>query len=324
MWALSILAVVLVVAAVLSTWIGYRPLDMDELRNVEAARIVFFQLRLPRVLLAGIVGASLGSVGAALQAMFRNPLGEPFTLGVAGGGTLGASVAIALGWGYPILGVPPVFIAGFVGSGLAVCVVYRIAHSGSIVFPGTILLAGVAVNLTASAGVIVLQYLADYTRALKMLRWTIGSLDIVGFELIGSMLLLLIPGWFVLLWSLPDLHLMAMGEEVAASLGVNVSSREKWVFVAASLIVGVTVAVGGTIAFVGLIVPHTVRMLFGEDVRIVVPCSFLLGASFLMGADTLARTLLGESELPVGAVTALSGGLMFLWLLRKRQKYSAF
>jgi iron complex transport system permease protein len=137
------------------------------------------------------------------------------------------------------------------------------------------------------------------------------------------MLIFLIPGWIVLLLMARDLHLLAIDEETAASLGVNVRRSERLVYAASSLIVGVTVAVGGTIGFVGLIVPHAVRLLFGEDVRVVLPCSFLLGASFLMLADALARTILGVGELPVGAITALAGGPVFLWLLRRQQRYSA-
>ena len=317
------LVLLLILVASLSLWLGYRNLDFDELWNNDATRTAFFSLRLPRVVLGAIVGASLGTVGAALQAMFRNPLAEPFTLGVSGGGTLGASIAIALGWGASIVGVPAIFLAGFAGSGIAVVVAYRIGSRLSVVIPGTILLAGLAINLTATAGVIILQYLADATRALQILRWSIGSLEIVGFGLVQQMLILLIPGWIVLLFSLKDLHLLAMGEEVPLSLGVNVARRERWVFLAASLIVGVTVSIAGTIAFVGLVVPHIVRMLYGEDLRMVMPCSFLLGASFLMGADTVARVILSSGELPVGAVTALLGGLMFLWLLQRHPTQTA-
>jgi len=137
------------------------------------------------------------------------------------------------------------------------------------------------------------------------------------------MLIFLVPGWLVLLLSVSDLHLLAMGEETAASLGVDVRQCERLIYAASSLMVGVAVAVGGTIAFVGLIVPHAVRLLFGQDVRIVLPCSFLLGAAFLMLADAVARTALGSAELPVGAVTALVGGIAFLGLLRRQRRYSA-
>ncbi len=321
--ALVILLPVLVVATATSLWAGYRFLDLTTLSHDLVMQSVFFRLRLPRVLLAAIIGASLATVGAALQALFRNPLADPFTLGVTGGGMLGASLAIAMGWGVSVLGVPFVFLAAFAGACIAMVAIYQLARVGSLVLPGTLLLAGVVMNLVSGAGVIIIQYLVDYTRALQILRWMIGSLDVIGFELIGRMLVLLLPGWLLLLAAAGDLHLLAMGEETAASLGVNVRRCERLVYIASSLVVGVTVAVGGAIAFVGLIVPHAVRLLFGEDVRIVVPCSFLLGASFLMLADALARTVLDAGELPVGAMTALLGGLTFFWLLRRRQRYAA-
>lgn len=321
--ALLVLACVLVASTLVALWAGYQRLDLAALSTDETARVVFFRLRLPRVVMAGVVGASLGVVGAALQALFRNPLAEPLTMGVSGGGALGASVAIAFGMGAHVGGLPVVFVAAFLGAGAAVLVVYRLARTGAVVLPGALLLAGVVLNTIAAAGVVAIQYFADYTRALQILRWTIGSLDAVGFDLIWRMLLFLVPGWLLLLWSARDLHLLAIDEETAASLGVNVRRSERIIYAAASLVVGVTVAVGGTIGFVGLIVPHAVRLLFGEDVRVVLPCSFVLGAAFLMLADAAARTILGAGEIPVGAITALAGGPVFLWLLRRQQRYAA-
>ncbi|HVF56808.1 MAG TPA: iron ABC transporter permease [Pyrinomonadaceae bacterium] len=321
--ALALLTCVLIASTLVALWVGYQRLDLSALSTDETARMVFFQLRLPRVLMAGIVGASLAMVGAALQAMFRNPLAEPLTLGVSGGGALGASIAIAFGMGAHVAGLPVVFIAAFLGAGAAVLVVYRMARTGMTVLPGALLLAGVVMNTIAAAGVVVIQYFADYSRALQILRWMIGSLDVVGFDLVWRMLLFLVPGWIVLLAMARDLHLLAVDEETAASLGVNVRRSERLVYAASSLIVGVTVAVGGSIGFVGLIVPHAVRLMFGEDVRLVLPCSFVLGAAFLMLADAAARTVLGAGELPVGAITALAGGPVFLWLLRRQQRYAA-
>ena len=322
--ALPLLLVGLILALLIGLYVGYQPLDLVSLRSDPIARAVFLRLRLPRVVMAGLVGASLATVGAALQALFRNPLADPFTLGVSGGASLGASIAIALGLGVSLLGLPLVFIAAFVGAGVSVFVVYRLARSGSgVILPGALLLAGVVLNLCASAGVLVIQYLATYGRALQILRWMIGSLDVVGFDLIWKMLILLIPGWLVLFAHARDLHLLATGEESAASLGVDVRRTERIVFAASSLIVGVTVSVGGTIGFVGLIVPHAARLLFGQDVRVLLPASFLLGAAFLVLADTLARVAISPSELPVGAITALMGGPVFLILLRRQQRYSA-
>jgi iron complex transport system permease protein len=321
--ATVLLLALLAFAVLLSLSSGYQTIDWMGLRTDEVGSTILFQIRLPRVFLAVLVGASLAVVGAALQALFRNPLADPFTLGVSGGGALGASVAIALGAGASIAGVPLVFIAAFLGAGAAVFVVYRLASSGTIVLPGALLLAGVVLNLIAAAGVLVIQYLADYTRALQILRWMIGSLDVVGFGLVWRVALFVLPGVVMLLFAARDLHLLAVDEETAASLGVDVRRVERIVYAASSMVVGATVAVAGPIGFVGLIVPHAVRVMFGEDLRLVLPCSLLLGASFLVLADTVARTLLGGGELPVGAVTALAGGPTFLWLLRRRQRYSA-
>ena len=321
--ALLLLAFVLALSTAVALRAGYEPIAFADLSGAEMARLLFFRLRLPRVLMAGMVGASLAMVGASLQALFRNPLAEPLTLGVSGGGALGASVAIAFGFGAKVAGVPFIFLAAFAGSGAAMLVVYRLARTGAVVMPGALLLAGVVLNFVAASFVVVIQYFTDYSRALQILRWTIGSLDVVGFDLIWRMLIFLVPGWIVLALMARDLHLIALDEETAASLGVNVRRSERLVYAASSMIVGVTVAVGGTIGFVGLIVPHAVRLLFGEDVRVILPCSFLLGAAFLMLADAVARTVLGVGELPVGAITALAGGPVFLWLLRRQQRLAA-
>jgi iron complex transport system permease protein len=206
---------------------------------------------------------------------------------VSGGASLGASLAIALGLGITFAGVPIIFVAAFVGAALSVIVVYRLAHSGGLVMlPGALLLAGVVLNFFASACVLVVQYVADYNRALQILRWLIGSLDVVGFSLLWRMLIFLLPGWLILGAYARNLHLLATGEESAASLGVDVQRTERIVFIASSLIVGVAASVGGAIGFVGLIVPHAVRLLFGQDVRVLLPASFLMGAAFLVLADT--------------------------------------
>jgi iron complex transport system permease protein len=270
-----------------------------------------------------VVGASLGVTGGALQALFRNPLADPYTLGVSGGGALGASIAIALGWSARVRGVPLLFLAGFAGALVAVFVVRIIARAGAVVLPGALLLSGIAVNLIAAAGVLTIEYLTDPSSALRILRWLIGSLDVVGLTPIWRMLVVLAPAWLALLAFSRQLNLIAMDEDTAVTLGVNVRRCERIVHLLSALIVGVTVAVGGAIGFVGLIVPHAVRILFGEDLRIVLPGSLLAGGAFLILADALARSVIPSSELPVGAITGLLGGPVFLWLLRRRQQYSA-
>jgi len=321
--ALALLALLLAAAVALALISGRQRIDWRSVLSDPFARTLFFRLRLPRVLMGVLIGASLALVGAALQALFRNPLADPFTLGVQGGGTLGASIAIALGWSARVLGIPLVFLAAFVGAMLAVFLVKTIASTGMVVLPGALLLAGVVVNLVSGAAVVAIQYVADPDAALRILRWMVGSLDVVGLEPVSRMFFLLAPAWIALLALGRQLHLMAIDEDTAATLGVNVARCETVVHVLCSFIVGVTVAMGGAIGFVGLIVPHAVRLMFGEDLRIVLPGSLLLGAAFLVLADALARSVLPSSELPVGAITGLLGGPMFLWLLRRRQQYSA-
>lgn len=319
----TILTLVLLASIAIGLLVGNQPIAFADLFSDSFARTLFFRLRLPRVVMAVVIGASLSLTGGALQALFRNPLADPYTLGVSGGGALGASLAIAMGWSARLLGIPLVFLASFAGAMGAILLVRTIARTGAVLLPGALLLSGVVVNLACAAAVLTVQYLADPNGALRILRWMIGSLDVVGFAQIWRMLILLVPAWLALLLLSRSLHLLAMDEETAATLGVNVGRLETTVHLLCSVMVGVTVSTGGAIGFVGLIVPHAVRMMFGEDLRIVLPGSLLLGAAVLVLADALARTALGSGELPVGAVTGLLGGPAFLWLLRRRQQYAA-
>jgi iron complex transport system permease protein len=320
--AVAILTILLLASVAVALMIGSQRIDLRSVFSDPFSHTLFFRLRLPRVLMGVVIGGSLGIAGGALQALFRNPLADPYTLGVSGGGALGASLAIALGWTARIAGIPLVFLTSFAGAIVAVWLVRAMARSGSVVLPGALLLSGVAVNLIAAAGVLTIQYLTDPASALRILRWLVGSLDVVGLDPIGRMMLLLTPAWLALLAQSWHLNLLAIDEDTAATLGVNVRRCERVVHALCALIVGVTVSAGGSVGFVGLIVPHAVRLMFGQDLRIVLPGSLLLGAAFLVLADALARTVLQSSELPVGAITGLLGGPFFLWLLRRRQQYS--
>jgi len=321
--AMAILAAVLAVSTWVALVVGSQKIDFAHLLSDPFSRTLFFRLRLPRVLMGLTIGASLAVTGASLQALFRNPLADPYTLGISGGGALGASVAIALGWGARVAGVPLVFLASFAGAILAATLVRTIARTGAVILPGALLLSGVVVNLVSLAAVLTIQYVADPNSSLEILRWMVGSLDVIGMAPVGYMLVLLVPSWLALLVLSRQLNLLAIDEDTAATLGVNVRRVEMVVHTLCSLIVGVTVAMGGAIGFVGLIVPHAVRLMFGEDLRIVLPGSLLLGAAFLVLADALGRSALPSGELPVGAITGLLGGPAFLWLLRRRRQYAA-
>jgi iron complex transport system permease protein len=321
--ALAILTLILIASVIIGLAVGSQRIDPSALFTDSFSRTLFFRLRLPRVLMGLVIGASLAVTGGSLQALFRNPLADPYTLGVSGGGAIGASIAIALGWSARVFAIPLVFITSFAGAMVAVWLVRTIARTGVVVLPGALLLSGVAVNLFSAAAVLTIQYLTDPTSALRILRWLIGSLDVVGLEPIWRMLIILAPAWIALLMLSRRLNLLSIDEDTAATLGVNVRRTESIVYALCALIVGVTVSAGGSIGFVGLIVPHAVRLMFGEDLRIVLPGSLLFGASFLILADALARTVLPSTELPVGAITGLMGGPAFLWLLRRRQQYGA-
>lgn len=320
---LLLLALMLVAALYLGLRAGTEHIDLLHAWNDPLQSTLLFRLRLPRVLMGCLVGASLAITGAALQALFRNPLADPYTLGVSGGGALGASIAIALGWSVRVGGTPIIFVMAFLGALSAVGLVHRIARTGAAALPGALLLSGVVLNMIAAAAVLTLQYVTDPSRALQILRWMIGSLDVVGYDTLTRLLVVLVPAWLALLFYSKPLHVLAMDEEVAATLGYDVRRCERVVHILCSVIVAGTVAAGGTIGFVGLVVPHAVRYLFGEDLRIVLPGSLLLGAAFLVLADALGRTGWVGTELPVGAITALLGGPAFLLLLRRRQQYSA-
>jgi len=314
--AMAILTAILVVSTAVALVVGSQKIDFARVLSDPFSRTLFFRLRLPRVLMGLTIGASLAVTGASLQALFRNPLADPYTLGISGGGALGASVAIALGWGARVAGVPLVFLASFAGAMLAATLVRTIARTGAVILPGALLLSGVVVNLVSLAAVLTIQYVADPNSSLEILRWMVGSLDVIGMAPVGYMLVLLVPSWLALLALSRQLNLLAIDEDTAATLGVNVRRVEMVVHTICSLIVGVTVAMGGAIGFVGLIVPHAVRLM-------VLPGSLLLGAAFLVLADALGRSALPSGELPVGAITGLLGGPAFLWLLRRRKQYAA-
>jgi iron complex transport system permease protein len=197
--AMAILTAILVVSTAVALVVGSQKIDFARVLSDPFSRTLFFRLRLPRVLMGLTIGASLAVTGASLQALFRNPLADPYTLGISGGGALGASVAIALGWGARVAGVPLVFLASFAGAMLAATLVRTIARTGAVILPGALLLSGVVVNLVSLAAVLTIQYVADPNSSLEILRWMVGSLDVIGMAPVGYMLVLLVPSWLALL-----------------------------------------------------------------------------------------------------------------------------
>lgn len=282
-------------------------------------RDILLDIRLPRVCMAFLAGAALSLSGMVFQAIFRNPLATPFTLGVSSGAALGTALYIRLGLSFALLGISGMSIAAFAGALLAMFVVYGLTRLKGGFSSATLLLAGVAISYFCSSLILMIQYLSGFTHSYRIIRWMMGSLDVTGFEPVGNVLLLVIIGSGAVLVMIRELNLLMTGEELAVSRGANVSVVKKTLFASVSLMIGGVVAFCGPIGFVGLIVPHICRLLIGPDHRFLTPASFLFGGVFLTVCDTVARTIIAPTEIPVGIITALLGGPFFIWLLLTRR-----
>lgn len=284
--------------------------------NVDAN--ILFLARIPRIILAALTGAALSVAGAILQSLLRNDLAAPFTLGVSSGAALGAVIAISLGLPYSIAGIPTVPIAAFLGSLGAISLVFSLARTRTGDFPTPILLlAGVTANFFFAALVMLIHYLSDFTQSFRIVRWLMGGLDITSYKTLLSISPMIFIGFAVLIFYGRDFNVMSTGIQSAMSRGVEVIKVQKIGFIMASLLTGTVVSLSGPIGFVGLIVPHIVRLIVGPDLRILLPASIFFGASFLIICDTLARTLIAPTEIPVGIITAMLGGPFFVWLLKR-------
>ena len=285
--------------------------------NVDAQ--IFFVARMPRVLAGAVVGATLASAGVVLQALLRNPLATPFTLGVSAGAALGAILVISFGGAMALGPFSPVPLASLGGAFVAGAIVYALAtRPGRAMSTSILLLAGVTLNAFFSALVLFVQYMADFTDAYRTLRWMMGDLDVGSFgPIVGALPLVAIA--FLMFAALPSsLNLLSVGSDTAATRGVDVGRTQRVAFVSAALATSAAVSLAGPIGFVGIVVPHLVRLMTGVDHRIVLPASALFGASFLVACDLVARTILAPVEVPVGVVTAMLGGPFFLWLLIRK------
>lgn len=281
---------------------------------------IFFIARLPRVLTAALVGATLAAAGVVVQALLRNPLATPFTLGVSSGSALGAMLALTFLPAWGLAGWSAVPLASLAGAFGAVLIVYGLAQARHRGFStDVLLLAGVTLNAFFSALILLVQYLSDFTQTVRTLRWLMGDLDVGSITPLVTALPLLLLAWGLFAWLPRSLNVLALGAEQAGTRGVPVVRVQRLAFFSASLATGVVVSLAGPIGFVGIVVPHLVRLLVGSDHRIVLPAAFLFGGTFMVVCDTLARTVIAPVELPVGVVTATIGGPFFLWLLVVRR-----
>ncbi|MBL0219392.1 MAG: iron ABC transporter permease [Myxococcales bacterium] len=279
-------------------------------------------VRMPRVLAALLVGGALAGAGCALQALLRNPLAEPFTLGISSGSSLAAVLAIRLGV-EGAFGGAGVGAAALFGAIATLLVVWRLARVGSALPPATLILAGVTLSMFCSAASVLIQYTSDFTEVSRMLRWMLGGLDSMQLSTVKYAALPILGGLVILALHGRALNALAAGPEVAASLGVRVARTTSVVFFLASLLVGAAIAVAGPIGFVGLIVPHALRAILGPDHRLLIPASVFGGAVLLTICDTLARTVTAPAPLPTGAVTALLGGPFFVMILVGQKRRAA-
>lgn len=308
------------VLAILGERLGLT-LPVDYSRQQEA---VLLTIRLPRVLLALLVGGGLAVAGAAMQALFRNPLADPGLVGVSSGSALAAVAVIVLGTSWlPALAPADGFglpLAAFLGGLLATTLIYHLATSAGRTDVATLLLAGIAINAMAMAGTGLLTYMADDQQLRTLTFWTMGSLGGATWSSVGICAPFIVLAALAILRLRRTLNLLLLGEAEALHLGVAIDRVKRWLVVWVALLVGTAVAVSGIIGFVGLVVPHLLRLLLGPDHRHLLPGCVLLGAGLLLAADLLARTVVAPAELPIGIVTALVGGPFFVWLLLRQRR----
>jgi iron complex transport system permease protein len=274
---------------------------------------ILFAIRLPRVLLAMLAGGAFGVCGVLFQALLRDALADPTTLGIASGAALGAVAAICFGFS-------TVWPAAFVGAGLTLFLVLGIASQGRRMSSFTLLMAGVTINSICLALILFLHTLANFNQSFAITRWLMGGIEPPAYSTLIWIAAVILPAVLYLFWKSRQWNLLAVGEEWAAARGVSTSGLMLSGYLIGSLLTGCVTALTGPIGFVGLIIPHALRLAFGADHRLLIPCSFLLGAGFLALCDTIGRTAAAPAEIPVGVITAMAGGPFFIWMLRAKSK----
>ena len=312
----------LVFTMILSISAGAVKIPLQEILNVflgggsETSRTIILNLRLPRAIESAIVGMGLSVVGTFFQGLLRNPMADPYVLGISSGAAFGATIAIILG-----LGIFGLSFMAFVTSLITVFFVYTISRTGTRVSMTTMLLAGIAISAFMSA-IISLMMLLNHDEFSRIVFWTMGGFSLINWNSVVFSTPIIIIGSFMMYVFSRDVNAILTGEEVAEHLGVNTELVKKIILVTGSLVTATAVSVGGIIGFVGLIVPHISRLIVGPDNRVLVPFSAISGAIFLTFADLLARVILKPMEIPIGIITAAFGGPFFLYLLIKSKQKS--
>ncbi len=331
--ALLILAAVLVGALVLGVCTGSASISPTNVFRLAFAGLtgqeappglssthlsIVWNLRVPRVILASMVGVGLASAGAAFQGLFKNPLADPYILGISSGAALGAAFGLVYGLTWTVLGMGAVPVLAFMGGVVSITAVYHLARVNGTVPVMSLLLAGVALGAFLSAALALLMY-TDVDRVGQVVFWLLGSLSGANWTKVWMAVPYLLLGLAIILLHSRELNALLLGEEPAQHLGVDVERVKRSLLLGGTLATAAAVSVSGVIGFLGLIVPHGVRLVVGPDHRFLLPVTALMGASFMVLADTLARTVLAPAELPVGILTAFCGGPFFLYILRQRK-----
>lgn len=283
---------------------------------LQTHEIIMLKIRMPRVILSAVIGMGLSVVGAAFQGMFKNPMADPYVIGVSSGAALGAAIAITIGTKYLFGPFASTQLMAFLGAIITVISVYGIAKVGTKVPSVTLLLAGTAISSMASALISILV-IFNRDQADSIVFWTMGSVAAARLGQVLYLLPVVLMGTIIIYFYAKDLNLMMAGDETAQNLGVEIDKTKKVLLVVSSIMIAFIVSSSGVIGFVGLIVPHSIRLILGPDHRILIPFSALGGAVFMIFSDTIARTILAPMEIPVGAITALFGAPYFIFLLRK-------
>jgi len=319
-WVLAGLALLTGVTVLLAPLYGGLALPWDVYAGggTSSQSVIFWQIRVPQVITAFLAGAGLAVSGMSFQAMFRNPLATPFTLGVASGASLGAAIYIRSELSLDVPGFPGITLFAFVGALGAISIVYGLSVVRRGLSTAGMLLAGVAVSFFCSSLLMFIQYISRVGHSIQILHWVMGGLNVFGYQQVFQVLPFVVTGAAVTVYLSQELNLLLMGDDLAASRGVAVGRVKVTLFLVISLTVAGVVAVTGPIGFVGMMVPHIVRLVIGADHRVLTPACLLFGGTFLVLCDRLSRSVVPPADVPVGVITALLGGPFFLWLLLRR------
>ncbi len=302
----------------LAPFIGGKFIPFDEMLTKKG--IVFWQIRVPRVLLSFLSGGILAVSGMVFQAIFKNPIASPFTLGASGGAGFGASFYILLGFSPIIYGLPLITVFGFLGAIFSVLIIFFIAKLYQKFDSTVLILSGIIINFFFASLIMLIQYFSNFTEIFKITRWSMGSLQTTGYEAVLSIFVMSLIGAFFLFYHAQDLNLLMVGDDFSLSRGIDIDKVKKKLFVICSLMLGAVVSFCGPISFIGIISPHLGRMIFSYNHRYLWYISFILGGLLLLVCDTISRILIWPVELPVGVLTAILGGPFFIWVMFQTKK----